>query len=84
MKYNFKGFYHIAPVKQSAIGDGSFVYTVIFFVLNTEDNSVSSNTAEISVPGSTTNADTNPFILNSLMQRVNVMNGMMPMPNPMQ
>jgi hypothetical protein len=73
MKFTFKGFHHIAPAKQSPSGDGSFIYTVIYFVHNTTDNNVMSEIAEISVPGSTTNTDTNPFIASQLMMRVNVM-----------
>lgn len=71
MKYQFKGFHHVAPVKQSMSGDGSFIYTVIYFVHNTENDSVSSEIVEISVPGSTTNSETNPYIMNNLMMRVN-------------
>jgi hypothetical protein len=73
MKYQFKGFHQVAPVKQSMSGDGSFIYTVVYFIHNTEDNSVFSEMAEIAVPGSTTNADTNPFILQNVNMRINAM-----------
>jgi len=73
MKYQFKGFHQVAPVKQSMSGDGSFIYTVVYFIHNTEDNSVFSEMAEIAVPGSTTNSDTNPFILQNVNMRINAM-----------
>jgi hypothetical protein len=73
MKYQFKGFYHVAPRKQSLSGDGSFIYPVVYFLHNTTDNSVVSDIAEIGVPATTTNADTDPFIVSQLMMRVNAM-----------
>ena len=73
MKYVFKGFYHLAPKKQSMTGDGSFIYSVVYFLHKTDDNTMVSDTAEIMVPGSTTNADTDPYIMSQIMMRVNAM-----------
>lgn len=73
MKYLFKGFYHLAPKKQSMTGDGSFIYSVVYFMHKTDDNTIVSDTAEISVAGSVTNADTDPYLMSQINMRINGM-----------
>ena len=73
MRYKFKTFWHSAPRKNSTNGDGSFIYTVTYQMDDQENNSVVTDTAEINVPGETTNSNTDPYIMSNIMMRVNAM-----------
>lgn len=73
MKYEFKGFHHIEARKHANTNDGSFIYTVVMFIHDTETHNVTPDVVEIMVSGATTNADTDPYIMGQLMMRVNAM-----------
>lgn len=73
MKLQYRGFYHIAPRKSNSLADASFVYPVMFFILDTSDNSIMAKNAEITVPGSVTNVETDPFIMKQLVMMVDAM-----------
>lgn len=68
------------PRKEANNGTGMFIYTVAFSYLDNQNNSVTTDTMEVYVPGYVSNGDTNIYINRELEGKISVLNGMhMPM-----
>ena len=70
MRYTFKTFWHSAPRKNN---NGTFIYGIVYQIIDTQTNTTITDYVELSVPSSTTNVDTDPYIMNNIMMRINMM-----------